>query len=192
MKCIKQLWLLALLMLTLQGCVFVAGAAAGAAAIAVVYDHRTISKTISDTRIANTIYDKMRLEPGLKNDSHVEVTVFNGVVLLTGETPTQTLCDEAYDLARTTQHVRKVYNQIRIEGPSSTLTRTSDAWITAKIKGQMLAAHNLKSGSIKVLTENGTVYLMGIVSKQQAALAVNIARQVTGVQRVVKIFQYTH
>ena len=67
---------------------------------------------------------------------------------------------------------------------------TSDAWITTKIKSQMLATEDLKSGSIKVVTENGTVYLMGIVKHEQADIAVDIARQVSGVQKVVKIFQY--
>lgn len=192
MKILKQLSFLLILASSLQSCIFVAGAAAGAAAIAVVYDHRTITKTINDTRIANQVYDKMRLVPGLKKASHIEVTVFNGIVLLTGETPTQGLREKAYELARTTENVTKVYNQLSVDGPTSTLTRTSDSWITTKIKGQMLATEDLKSGSIKVVTENGTVYLMGRVSKYQANLAVNIARQVSGVQRVIKIFQYTH
>ena len=77
-----------------------------------------------------------------------------------------------------------------IQGPTSSLTRTSDSWITAKVKSQMLANQDLKSGSIKVVTENGDVFLMGIVSRDQADIAVDIARQVSGVQKVVKIFQY--
>lgn len=190
MKKIRLGILLAMISLCLQGCIFVAGAAAGAAAIAVVYDHRTITNTLTDTRIANHIYDKIRLEPGLKDKSHVEVTVFNRVVLLTGETPTAELRALAGQLAHHSPGVTRIYNQIVISGPTSTLIRTSDSWITTKIKGQMLANERLKSGSIKVVTENGTVYLMGIVSRSQAAIAVDIARQVSGVQRVMKAFQY--
>ncbi|MCW5582713.1 MAG: hypothetical protein KIT56_02315 [Gammaproteobacteria bacterium] len=71
------------LTLALQGCIFVAGAAAGAAAIAIVYDHRTIQKVLEDTEVANKISDKIRKIPALRNESHIEVTVFNHIVLLT-------------------------------------------------------------------------------------------------------------
>ncbi|EKD70724.1 MAG: hypothetical protein ACD_46C00428G0007 [uncultured bacterium] len=186
----KKLIIILSLSLTLQGCIFVVGAAAGAAAVAVVYDHRKIEYTLQDTRIANKISDNLRTVPGIRNDSHIEVTVFNGVVLLTGETPNQEWRQQAEQIAKTTPEVDKVYNQITIQGPTSSLTRTSDSWITTKIRGEMLASKNLQSSSIKVITENGSVYLMGIVTKEQADMAVDIARQVSGVQRVVKIFQY--
>jgi len=177
---------------SLQGCIFVAGAAAGAAAIGVVYDHRTLQNAIEDTSIANKIADKIRAVPELKDDSHIEVTVFNRTILLTGETPTPALRQQAEDLAKSAPNAGRVYNEISIQGPTSSLTRTSDSWITTKIKGQMLATEDLKSSSIKVLTENGTVYLMGIVKREQADIAVDIARQVAGVQKVVKIFQYVN
>jgi osmotically-inducible protein OsmY len=175
---------------TLHGCIFVVGAAAGAAAIAVVYDHRTIANTFKDTKIANTIVSKIRLNPELRRECHIEVTVFRRVVLLTGETPNEEYRKEAEELARSTPDVARIYNQITLQGPTSTLTRTSDSWITTKIKSEMLATSDLKSGSIKMVTENGVVYLMGIVSRRQADIAVEVARQVSGVQKVVKIFQY--
>ncbi len=187
---IKQLLTFFMLACTLQGCIFVAGAAAGAAAIAVVYDHRTISNSIEDTKIANKIFTSLRRLPNLYTNSHIEVTVFNRIVLLTGQTPNVEWRAQAEEIAKSVPEVTKVYNQLTIEGPTSSLTRTSDSWITTKIKTQMLATEDLKSSSIKVVTENGDVYLMGIVSQQQADIAVDIARQVTGVQRVMKIFQY--
>lgn len=180
------------LTLSLSGCIFVAGAAAGAAAIAVVYDHRTIEKTLQDTRIANAVLDEIRHVPALRYESHIEVTVFNRIVLLSGETPKAAWRQQAEDIAKTVPDVTRVYNQITVQGPTSSLTRTSDSWITTKIKAQMLATEDLKSSSIKVLTENGVVFLMGSVSHQQAEIAVDIARQVSGVQKVVKIFQYTN
>lgn len=178
------------LTLGLQSCFFVAGAAAGAAAIAVVYDHRTIQKSLEDTEIANKISDKIHKNPELHTESHIEVTVFNRIVLLTGETPNQAWKEKAEDIAKSTPDVTRIYNQITIQNPTSSLTHTSDSWITTKIKGQMLATEDLKSSSIKVVTENGVVFLMGIVTKQQADIAVDIARQVSGVQKVMKIFQY--
>lgn len=174
----------------LQGCFFVAGAAAGVAAVAVVNDHRVISKTMQDTQIANKIVDKIKKNHSL-DSSHIEVTCFNRVVLLTGETTNERLKQKAGELAESVSEATRVYNQLTIQGPTSSLTRTSDSWITTKIKSQMVATEDLKSGSIKVVTENGVVYLMGIVSHQQADIAVDIARQVAGVQKVMKIFQYS-
>ncbi len=191
-KLIQHTLLVTGLTLSLQGCIFVAGAAVGAAAIAVVYDHRTIQSVFEDTQIANKVIEKLRTIPAIRDESHVEVTVFNGIVLLTGETPNARLKALAEELTKSVPDVTRVYNQLSLQGPTSTLTRTSDSWITTKIKSEMLATEDLKSGSIKVVTENGIVYLMGMVSRQQADIAVDIARQVSGVQKVIKIFQYTN
>ncbi len=181
---------LSLSSLLLQGCVFVAGAAAGAVAIAAVYDHRSIQNVLNDTELANKIVRKINMSAALRDESHIEVIVFNHVVLLTGETPKAAWRDEAGEIAKSMPNVERVYNQLTIQGPTSSLTRTSDSWITTKIKSEMLAEKDLKSGSIKVVTENGVVYLMGMVSREQADIAVDIARQVQGVQKVVKVFQY--
>ena len=186
---LKSLALILGLSMSLQSCVFVAGAAAGAAAIAVVYDHRTIANSVQDNDLAMQINEKLNGSPLLK-DSHVSATVFNRVVLLTGEAPSQRAREEAQNLAQTVPNIGKIYNQITIQGPTSSLTRTSDSWITTKIKAQMLTVEDLKSSSIKVVTENGTVFLMGIVTKEQADTSVDIARQVSGVQKVIKVFQY--
>jgi len=190
MKVIKSILTLLCLSFSLQSC-FVAGAAAGAAAIVVVYDHRTISNTLEDTKIANKIVANLSAYKKLWKDSHIGVTVFNHVALLTGQTPNKEWRQLAGEIAKSVDGVDKVYNQLTIQGPTSSLTRTSDSWITTKIRTEMLAEQNLKSSSIKVVTENGDVFLMGIVSKQQADIAVDIARKVTGVQRVIKIFSYT-
>lgn len=188
----KKILMIICLTFSLQGCIFVCGAAAGAAAIACVYDHRTISNAFTDSRIGTKIVHRLRFNNAIRDQSHVEVTVFHRVVLLTGETPNIEWRQQAEDIAKSVAGVTRVYNQISLQGPTSTLTRTSDSWITAKIKAQMLATDDLKSGSIKVITENGTVYLMGVVSREQADISVDIARQVSGVQRVVKVFQYTN
>lgn len=187
----KRLVMVLGLTFALQGCIFVAGAAAGAAAIAVVYDHRTISNTIEDTQISNQIVDRLKkASKQMYQESHIEVSVFNRIVLLTGETPSPEWRQLAEETAKSVPNVAKVYNQLSVQGPTSSLTRTSDGWITTKIKSEMLATEDLKSSSIKVVTENGVVYLMGVVKREQADVAVDIARQVSGVQKVIKVFQY--
>jgi osmotically-inducible protein OsmY len=185
----RNIFLLFLIVFCLEGCFFAAGAAAGAAGVAVVYDHRKLEKIIQDQQIASAVANKITANPDLRA-SHIEVTCFNQIILLTGETTSEELRQQAGTLAQETPEVTRVYNQITVKGPTSSLTRASDSWITAKIKTQMLATEGLQSGTIKVVTENGTVYLMGIVTREQANIAVDIARQVSGVQRVVKIFQY--
>lgn len=187
----KQLLVIIGLALSLQGCFFVAGAAAGAAGVAVVYDHRKLEKIIQDETIAKNINRKIHSITDLHKDTHIEVTSFNQVVLLTGETTSAQFSEEADEFAHSTPDVKRVYNQITIKGPISALTKTSDTWITTKIKTRMLATKGLKSGTIKVVTENGTVYLMGVVTHEQADIAADIAREISGVQRVMKIFEYT-
>lgn len=190
MKKIKSVIFLILTAALLQGCIFVAGAAAGAAGVAVVYDHRKIEKILLDERIAKKIADLIQQDDELKSHSHIEVNCFNQIVLLTGETTTNEFRDRALEIANSVPNVKRVYNQINIKGPASKLIEASDTWITTKIKSQMLATKGLQSSTVKVVTENGTVYLMGMVSHDQADIAVNIAKQVSGVQRVIKIFQY--
>ncbi len=188
----KKVIALLTITLSLQGCIFVVGAAAGAAAVSAVYDHRKIEQVTQDNNINNKVIDKINMVPGLKEGTHISVTTFNNVVLLAGESTTPELRQQAEEAARTVPDVTQVYNRIMIQGASSSLSRTSDSWITTKIKTKMLATKGLQSGSIKVVTENGTVYLMGVVSRDQADTTAEIARQVSGVQEVVKIFQYTN
>ena len=181
---------LVILSLTLQGCFFVAGAAAGAAAIAIVYDQRTVDSILQDQRIAREAQNKIHNNPELRNNTHINVTSFGQVVLLTGETPTAALRNQVEEITRSVKGIVRIYNAITIQDPTSALTQASDSWITAKIKTDILATKGLKSASIKVITENGSVYLMGTITAAQENNIINIARHTAGVQKVVKIFQY--
>ena len=189
-----QKWLVlfsSLSLLLLQGCIFVVGAAAGAAAVVSVYNHRSIESMLTDQQITNRIVKKINRVDYLQEDSHINVTTFQNMVLLTGQTPHPQWKKQTGELAASVPGVQHIYNQLTVEGPTAPLTRTGDAWITTKVKSQLLmATPSLRSSSISVITENGTVYLMGIVTRRQAAIAVDIAREVTGVQKVMKIFYY--
>ena len=187
----KKVLPLIAVMLAMQGCIFVVGAAAGGAAVSAVYDHRKLAQVTQDNRLNNRIIDKINTIPDLRDRAHISVTTFNGVVLLSGEAVTTQLSQQVESVAHQVDGIDKIYNEIEIKGPTSSLTKASDTWITAKVKTQMLATKGLQSGSIKVVTENGTVYLMGTVTRDQADNTVDIARQVAGVQKVIKIFQYT-
>ena len=175
--------------ITLSGCLptaFVAGTAAGV----VVNDQRTFSKIAQDRNIAHQV--KVRIDDNyeLKKKSHINVAAFHNIVLMVGQAPTPALKTRAYNLAKTVPNVKRIYNEVSIAAPSSALSRTNDSWMTGKVKTKMLARKGLRSTQIKVVTENSTVYLLGLVSHKQADLAANVARQVTGVQKVVKLFEY--
>lgn len=172
----------------LTGCVAVV--MAGAAAGLVVYDRRPIGIIETDTRIFHQIHSIIVSDPRFKF-SRILVSSFNQEVLLVGQTNAASLRVMAEKIAQETPHVKRVYDQVTVGYPIALTQRTTDTWITSQIRSLMLTMKGLKSGSFRIVTENGVVYLMGMVTQQQAALAVSIARQVDGVQKVVKVFHYT-
>lgn len=170
----------------LTGCVVavVAGAAAG-----MVYDRRSVTTLEADARLFHVIHKNIVTDPQFRS-SRILVTSFNKVVLLVGQTPTASLRVVAERVAQSAPGVIRVYDEISVDRPLAMSQRTKDSWITGQIRSNMLTKKGLESGSIRIVTENGTVYLMGIVTQEQATLAVDVARRVNGVRKVVKIFQY--
>lgn len=124
--------------------------------------------------------------------SHVVVTAYNGVILLAGQTPRAELKEKAEQTARNVRGVRKVHNELQVLQPSSALARSNDAALTTKVKAQMLFDSSVPSSRIKVVTENGIVYLLGLVTRNEGAAATAVVQSVSGVQRIVKLFQYTN
>lgn len=172
-------------LLTSCAAVVVVGAAGGMA----VYDRRSMTVMERDARIFYLVHKEIVTDPRFK-DSRIGVSSFNQVVLLVGQTPTASLRVVAEKIARGGPNVRRVYDEVTIDYPLPLSQRSKDTWITGQIRSNMLTKKGLESGSIRIVTENGVVYLMGIVTQEQANLAVSVARQVNGVNKVVKIFQY--
>ena len=185
MKFIAVIVLLITSLLTSCVVAVVAGAAAGV----VVYDRRSVVSLESDARIFHVISRKIANDRRFRG-SRISIVSFNQVVLLIGQTPTASLRVVAEQYAQNTPAVRRVYDEISIEPALSISKQTQDIWITGQIRSYMLGRKGLESGSIRVVTENSVVYLMGIATHEQANLAVSVARQVPGVQKVVKVFQY--
>ena len=121
---------------------------------------------------------------------HVNVTVYNGVVLLTGEVPDQRDIDSIIDLAKLHQGSRQVINRLELAGKTNMNSRANDGWITTKVKTAILTSAPVDSTRIKVVTERANVYLMGLVRPEEAQIAVEATRSVTGVVRVIKVFEY--
>lgn len=171
----------------LSGCV--AAVVAGAAAGLIVYDRRSISTLESDARIFHVIHKNIVTNPRFKN-ARIVVVSFNQVVLLLGQATSADLKTSAERIAKRTANVRRVYNEISISYPIPINVQTNDSWITSQVRTRMLQRKGLESGSIRVVTENSVVYLIGIALPEQADIAVEEARQVAGVKKVVKVFQY--
>lgn len=124
--------------------------------------------------------------------SHIVVTSYNGVILLAGQTPRNDLKTLAEQAAKRVNNVRKVHNELQVLAPTSLLVRSNDSLLTSRIKTQMLADSSVPGSRIKVVTENGIVYLLGVVSQIEGRQASNLVQSVSGVQKVVKLFEYTN
>jgi osmotically-inducible protein OsmY len=187
----KQLPILFLIStLALSACVpaaFVVGATAGGA---VIYDRRSLGTIVQDKKITYQSLIQLNSEPRLKECSHISVATFNRVILLVGETNTPELRRRAYELVKAVPHIRRINNEIVVSEPLPSKECSMDLWITTKVKAAMVAEKGLNSTQIKVITEDSSVYLMGLVTHEQAEIAIAVARQIKGVRKVVTLFEY--
>jgi len=181
--------ILLLPIIALQGCAtaVVTGAATGAS---LAHDRRTTGSVIDDQGIEFKASLAIYNDKNIYDQSHINVTSYNGTVLITGETLTEQLKQQVHNLVRNIPKVRTIHNELIIAAPSALPSRSSDAWITSKVKAKITADKYLDPFFVKVVTEHGIVYLMGIVSRPEADRAVSIVSNSAGVQRVVKIFEY--
>jgi osmotically-inducible protein OsmY len=172
----------------LQGCtpLVVGGAAVGSFMLAT--DRRTIGTITEDEGIE--LRTGGRIGERFKDGVHVNVTSFNRIALLTGEVPNAEARTEVERIARAVENVRGVHNETIVAGASSYTVRSNDAVITTKVKTRFLDAQKFNPLDVKVVTENSVVYLMGLVKKSEGNDAAEIARTTSGVQKVVRVFEY--
>lgn len=162
------------------------GATAGGA---IVYDKRSMKTIMHDNDAKAQAEINIRDTAELQKESHISVAVFNQVMLLVGQVATNEQRDLVSQRVASVKYVSRVYNEITVQPPTSFAQRSKDSWITTKVRTAMLAKSGLGSTQIKVVTEDSVVYLMGIVSPNQADLAADVARHVDDVKRVVKVFE---
>lgn len=122
--------------------------------------------------------------------AHINTTSFNGTLLLTGQVATPELKELAGKTISDLRHVKLVHNELVVAGPTSMVARSNDSWLTTKVKTALLTDNSVEGNRIKVVTEDGVVYLMGLLTRDEAELAVGQAREVYGVQKIVKVFEY--
>jgi osmotically-inducible protein OsmY len=175
--------------LLLQGCV---GAAVVivASGVSVVTDERSLSSQLDDQAIELSASTKIAENEALNSQTNIQVVSINGTILLVGQAPSEHLRDAAIKIAAHIPGVVKVHNQVRISNTLSFSSRSHDVWLTSKVKTALFGSDKFDATNIKVISENGEVFLMGIVNKKTATAAVEIARNVSGVNKVFKAFEY--
>ena len=160
-----------------------------------INEHRTTGTFIEDFSIERKVARFIKNDSALKDQTHVNATSYNEVLLLTGQVPTEKLRQIIIDNAGRVSKVKKIHDFLTIAAPSSMISRTNDSYLTTKVKTHILASvifkkeKNIKVDRIKVVTENSVVFLLGVVSKKQANIASQIARKTPGVQKVVRLWE---
>ncbi|HEX7889353.1 MAG TPA: BON domain-containing protein [Ramlibacter sp.] len=177
----------ALLATTLAGCapLLVGGAAVGTALM--VTDRRSSGAQIDDEAIE--LRSNARLREAFGDRAHINITSYNRQVLMTGEVASEPMKQQAEQIAARVDNVKSVVNELAAMSPTTLPQRSSDTLITTKIRASLVDAQDLQANAFKVVTERSTVYLMGRVTPREADRATSIARQIGGVQRVVRIFE---
>lgn len=152
-------------------------------------DNRTVGSFIEDELIENKI--RLRLLNDIGNKANVGITSYNRFVLLTGQAPTEELHRHILAVVKSIENVRGVHDKMEIVNPSSFSARSSDTALTARVKTALcrLQIENFSCLDVKVVTEKGVVYLLGLLTREQEAIAIKTTRSVKGVLKVVKIIQ---
>lgn len=175
--------------LSLSGC-FTAVAAGTATTVAVSHDRRSAGTVVDDRMLELRVLAK--INEMLKNDpdSHLSAVAYNSSILLVGQASNDSFKHDVESAIRDIAGVGRIYNEITIDEVISPLVRSKDTWITTKVKGNMVLERYFDSTRVKVVTENGIVYLLGLVTQKEEDLAVDLARHVDGVKKVITLFEY--
>ncbi len=188
MKTIRLAVLLACCAPLLQSCIpLIVGAGVGAG-VMVADDRRTSGTVLEDQTIE--IKARNRISEKYGDQANVSVTSFNRFILLSGQAPTEEIKQDMAVLVLEVPSVRNVQNEIVVGGNSSTTSRASDALLTSRVKGRLAQNKEVGANHVKVVTESGTVFLMGLVTHPEADAASQTAATTSGAQRVVKVFEY--
>ena len=188
-KLMLKVFAIAMTLLTLQGCV--AGVVLGTVGTAMVAnDRRTAPAQLEDETIELKANKLIRENDSLDNRTNITVISYNRTVLMIGQAPNTMLKDQAVKLVQTIPNITRLHDQIRISSPISIGTKTHDSWLTTKIKAAMANDNSFSYSHTKVITENSEVFLLGLVTKTEASKATEITRNVDGVSKVTKVFEY--
>ncbi len=150
---------------------------------------RNLSQQIADESVETKAIVNIRAADDRFDQANLVVVAHNGYVLIAGQVASEDLKAKATDVVRKIREVRRIYNELEVASPSSAMTRTSDSWITTKVKSWLLGSSSTPGLRVNVTTENGVVYLLGMVTEEEADRVAAVAADTSGVQRVVRLFE---
>lgn len=173
----------------LSGCV---GLALGGAAMGttVATDPRTTGTQLDDQTVEIKATAALAADEELDSQSHITVVSYNGRVLLVGQVPSEALKSRAAETISRIDKVRLVHNELEVGAPTSISIRGQDSLTSAELKTRLLSNSDVRGHSVKITVENRAIYLMGLVSRTEGDLAASIASRLSGVRKVVKLFEY--
>lgn len=151
---------------------------------------RTFYQRLADETIETKAVVNLHAADDRYDQAHIVVQSYNGYVLVAGQVPSEDLRQRANEVIREIRDVRRIYNELEVAAASSTITRASDLWIANKVKTFLLASRNTPGMRTKVVAEDGVVYLLGLVSREEGDRIAAQAADISGVQRVVRLFEY--
>ena len=191
----KKLFLLLLLLnsLLIDGCSTVASNREQITGQSLSQDRRTREAILIDNEIETETYSELNSDDDLLNQCHYTVTAYNGAVLVTGEAPNEELEKKIISTIQDIQDVKLIHNNLTVASPSDADSRANDQLITDTVKialKQIQTIPDFDPSMVKVITENGTVYLMGLVHRNEGAVVINLTRLQPGVEQIITVFEY--
>lgn len=189
-KSARSALIAATLLFSLSSCVTALVAGAVIATVDIIHDRRTVGEYVDDSAIEIKARNILVSSADIRRAAHVKPVSWNGILLITGEIDDENIKPDLVERFSGIQGVRQLVDETTITGKTRLLARSNDAWISSKVKSSLLLKTGLDANRVKVITTRGNVYLMGILTQDEASRATEIARKVRGVARVVKVFEY--
>lgn len=186
-----KIFAISLALIVTAGCTTILVETTGPEGIQEDPGERTTGARIEDQAIETKVVVNMKSQEPAFRKANFHVISHNGVVLLVGQVQSDALKQRATDIAsQASTKIKRIHNELEVSGKTGLLARSNDAWISTKVRAQLVADENVPSSQVRVITENGSVYLMGMVNQQEGDNAAALARNISGVTRVVKVFEY--
>lgn len=151
---------------------------------------RSLSEFVDDEKLESTLYKNINNSDLDFSETHVRVSCFKGIVLLTGEIPDEELKQEASRIAQASSGVRQVHNELQLKSNSTFFARSNDNGLEAKIRVKLLASRDIEGSKVRIVVEDRVVYLMGLLTRQETQIATDIAANTSGIERVVRAIDY--
>ena len=191
----KKLVLLFLLFdsLLITGCSTVTTAPEEMSEQSLLKDRRTREVIVVDKEIETEAYSELNSDDDLLNQCHITITAYNGAVLVTGEAPSEELRKKIISTVQVVPNIKLLHDNLIIAPPSDSSSRVNDQFITEAVKkglNQIRTIPDFDPAMVKVITENGTVYLMGLVHRNEGTVVINVTKLQPGIKQIVTVFEY--